>query len=83
MAVAQVITAGQTALLSRSGSELHVASVGQDRLGFMFLAGRPIGEPIVHYGPFVCNSRDEIKQAFADFQDGKLPGDERPVYKKL
>jgi redox-sensitive bicupin YhaK (pirin superfamily) len=38
----------------------------------LLLAGRPIGEPIVQYGPFVMNSREEIEQAIADYQSGRL-----------
>jgi redox-sensitive bicupin YhaK (pirin superfamily) len=36
----------------------------------LLLAAVPIGEPIVQYGPFVMNSREEIEQALADYQSG-------------
>jgi len=38
----------------------------------LLLAGRPLGEPIVQYGPFVMNSREEIEQALRDFHNGVL-----------
>lgn len=38
----------------------------------LVVAGRPLGEPIVQYGPFVMNRTDEIHQAVADFQAGRL-----------
>lgn len=39
---------------------------------FILVAGRPINEPVVQYGPFVMNSREEIAQAFRDYRDGSL-----------
>ena len=39
---------------------------------FVLLAARPLGEPVVQYGPFVMNTRDEIEQAIADYQSGRL-----------
>ena len=38
----------------------------------ILLAGRPLLEPIVQYGPFVMNTREEIEQAVRDYQSGKL-----------
>ena len=39
---------------------------------FILVAGRPIGEPVVQYGPFVMNTREEIEQAIRDYQTGEL-----------
>jgi len=38
----------------------------------LLLAGKPLREPVVQYGPFVMNTREEIEQAIADYRSGAL-----------
>ncbi len=40
--------------------------------GMLLIAGQPLGEPIAQHGPFVMNTQDQIKQAIADYQAGRL-----------
>jgi redox-sensitive bicupin YhaK (pirin superfamily) len=59
------------------GDHLTVAaaepqSSASPHLDVIALGGLPIGEPVVHYGPFVMNTREEIAQALADYQAGRL-----------
>jgi hypothetical protein len=47
-------------------------SAGKDGARFLLLAAKPLREPVVQYGPFVMNTRDEIEQALQDYQAGRL-----------
>jgi len=54
-----------------SGDAVEITA-GTAGARFILVAGRPLGEPVVQYGPFVMNTREEIEQAFADYRDGQL-----------
>ena len=41
---------------------------GATEVQCLLLQGRPIGEPVERYGPFVMNTREELEQAFADYR---------------
>ncbi|HET8802482.1 MAG TPA: pirin family protein [Marinobacter sp.] len=53
------------------GDELRLAA-GARGARLLLIAGRPIGEPVVQYGPFVMNTREEIEQTLRDYRDGRL-----------
>ncbi|MDH5577841.1 MAG: pirin family protein [Betaproteobacteria bacterium] len=71
------VRVGNEALPHRAAGLLSagdkVALVAGDKgARVLVLAGKPIGEPVVQYGPFVMNTREEIEQAIADYQAGAL-----------
>ncbi|MBU7597535.1 pirin family protein [Streptomyces sp. P38-E01] len=70
------IESGRTAVFGDGDSLTFHADATQDSrteaLEIVLLGGRPIREPVAHYGPFVMNSRAELQQAFEDFQAGRL-----------
>lgn len=47
-------------------------SAGEHGARLLLIAGKPIGEPVVQYGPFVMNTREEIEQTLRDYRDGRL-----------
>ncbi len=84
----QVTVGGQSidahaAIELRAGVEVELVN-GPETSEFLVLQGRPIGEPVAQYGPFVMNTRAEIEQAFADYQRTQFGGwpwdDNAPVH---
>lgn len=64
---------GQYFVLTKgSGDGFTMKATGETGCRGLLLAGEPIGEPIVQYGPFVMNTQAEIIQAFRDYQNGVL-----------
>lgn len=55
-----------------SGGDRIEAAAGAQGARFILLSGRPIGEPIAQYGPFVMNTPAEVEQAIRDYQSGTL-----------
>ena len=66
----RAVSAGEFILFNNDGDEVVVRSPTESTV--MFLSGAPIEEPLVHYGPFVMNSVDEINEAIDDFNSGKF-----------
>lgn len=55
-----------------SQGEKVVVTAGQQGTRMLLLAARPLNEPVVQYGPFVMNTREEIEQAMRDYAAGTL-----------
>jgi redox-sensitive bicupin YhaK (pirin superfamily) len=54
------------------GVRLEAASARATPARVLLVAGRPLGEPIAQYGPFVMNTMQELRQAMLDFERGAL-----------
>jgi hypothetical protein len=76
VAAGSVTAAGSTAktgellLFANDGGRVELTA--DEDAHVILLAGEPIREPIVQYGPFVMNTVEEIRRAFADVQEGKF-----------
>lgn len=67
---AEVVRGSQGVRLSRDGNGARIEASTEAKI--LVLDGEPIDEPVVAQGPFVMNTRDEIRQAVQDFQAGRF-----------
>jgi redox-sensitive bicupin YhaK (pirin superfamily) len=69
------VPAQRMAILDNEGESdgLTLSATGESRA--LLIAGKPLGEPIAQYGPFVMNTQQEIEQAIRDYQAGRFSGD--------
>lgn len=54
------------------GGDVLKLQAGSDGARLIVVAGRPLREPVARHGPFVMNTKQEVMQAFVDFQEGKF-----------
>ena len=62
---------GQVGVLE-AGDQIRLEASSNEALHVLLIAGIPINEPVVKYGPFVMNTKEEIQQAFDDYRAGRL-----------
>ena len=66
----EVVPEHRMAILANDGGTVNMHANQPSRV--LLIAGRPLNEPIAQHGPFVMNTDEELQQAIADYQTGRL-----------
>lgn len=72
-------TMGEAIVFGMDGNTVKLVS-GESGARFIFLAGRPLREPVHWYGPIVMNSQEQLNEAFRDLQNGTFIRDREPLF---
>ena len=67
---ARALSAQELAVLS--SGRVFKLSAGNEGVRAILVAGKPLQEPVARYGPFVMNTREQLMQAFVDYQEGRF-----------
>jgi redox-sensitive bicupin YhaK (pirin superfamily) len=68
----QAVSSKLMAILANDSGSDGVRITASEAARFILIAGKPLNEPIVQYGPFVMNTKEEIMQAMNDYRSGKM-----------
>ena len=68
------VPAQRMAILKNEGDGAALQATGDAPARALLIAGRPLGEPIAQYGPFVMNTQQQIFEAVEDFRAGRFTG---------
>lgn len=71
--IENVVVSVKEAIALKSDETVTIKNAG-NAARFLLLQGRPIGEPVEQHGPFVMNTRQELQQAFYDYQRTQFGG---------
>jgi redox-sensitive bicupin YhaK (pirin superfamily) len=65
----ECLVGSESVVLYEQGDEVNVATTDEP-VRFLLISGQPLNEPVAWYGPIVMNTREELREAFAEYNNG-------------